>query len=68
MAFVYLNRKKNLKMEKKLQDLSVACFRVWFGHFLVKSWFFDYITTMSIQKWTFSSYNTPKLDIRATYS
>ena len=54
MAFVYLNHKKNLKIEK-LQDLGVACFRVWFGHFLVKSWFFDYIITMSIQKWTFSS-------------
>ena len=23
---------------KKLQDLGVACFRAWFGHFLVKSY------------------------------
>ena len=41
IAFVYMNLKKNLKMEKKLYDLGVAGFRVWFGHFLVKSWFFD---------------------------
>jgi hypothetical protein len=39
-----------------VQDLGVAYFRARFGHFLVKSWFFDYIITMSIQKWTFSSY------------
>ena len=37
MYCIYLNHKKNLKMEKKLQDLGVACFRAWFGHFLVKS-------------------------------
>ena len=34
----------------------MACFRAWFGHFLVKSGFFDYIISMSVQKWTFSSY------------
>ena len=47
MVFVYLNHKKNLKMEK-------SC-KIWvwhvlgcglFGHFLVKSWFFDYIITV----------------------
>ena len=26
---------------KKLQDLGVAGFRVWFGQFLVQLWFFD---------------------------
>ena len=56
MAFVYLNHKKNFEDGKKLQNSGVACFRPWFGNFLVKSWFFDYMITMSIQKWTFSSY------------
>ena len=31
---------KESKDGKKLQDLGVAGFRVWFGQFLVKSWFF----------------------------
>ena len=50
MAFVYLNHKKNLKMEK-------SC-KIWVWHvlgrglaiFLVNSWFIDYIITMTIQK------------------
>ena len=32
MTFVYMNHKKNLKMEKSCQ-IDVAGFRVWFGHF-----------------------------------
>ena len=57
MAFVYLSHKKNLKEDgKKLQDLGVAGFRVWFGHFLVTLLFFYYKIIMSVQTWIISAY------------